>query len=198
MQKSTRGETLKATLRRLSDNRFATRYFRGEGIDIGSGADPLSDNSHPFPLISSIRNWDLQDGDAQTMQSVAAETYDFVHTSHCLEHMRDPYEAFANWIRICRRGGYIITTVPDEDLFEQGQWPSTWNGDHKTTWTILKDSSWSPVSINVIEFLYQFKSEIQVIKIDLADYTYQYGLERQDQTWSGITESAIEFVVKRL
>jgi hypothetical protein len=49
----------------------------------------------------------------------------------------------------------------------------------------------------VVEFLYQFKDTVEVIKIDRADYTYQYGQERKDQTWVNITESAIEFIVRR-
>jgi SAM-dependent methyltransferase len=91
------------------------------------------------------------------METIEDDTYDFVHSSHCLEHLYDPYESFENWIRICKPGGHIITTIPDEDLYEQGVWPSNHNPDHKTSWTILKNESWSPNSISLIEFLYQFK-----------------------------------------
>jgi hypothetical protein len=35
-------ETGKTIARRLHDARFATRYFTGDGIDIGSGPDPLA------------------------------------------------------------------------------------------------------------------------------------------------------------
>jgi SAM-dependent methyltransferase len=190
-------ETSKALIRRLQDIRFANTYIKGSGIDIGSGDDPLSKYQQQFPLMTGLKPWDLQDGDAQVMQNVGDNTYDFVHSSHCLEHLHDPYEAFSNWIRICKPGGHIITTIPDEDLYEQGVFPSTFNPDHKTTWTILKDSSWSPVSINLVEFLYQFKDQIEVIKVELINASFQYDIQRIDQTYHSISECAIEFIVRK-
>jgi len=142
-------ETSKALIRRLQDTRYASTYFKGDGIDIGAGDDPISKYSQQFPLMTSVKIWDVPDGDAQIMAGVADNTFDFVHSSHCLEHMRDSHEAFNNWLRICKPGGHLIITIPDEDIYEQGVWPSTHNPDHKMTWTILKEESWSPVSINL-------------------------------------------------
>jgi SAM-dependent methyltransferase len=191
-------ETSKAIIRRMHDVRFVNRYFVGKGIDIGCGPDPLSKYSQQFPLMTDLKAWDLPDGDAQKMSSVADNTYDFVHSSHCLEHLYDPYDAFDNWIRICKPGGHVITTIPDEDLYEQGVWPSTHNPDHKTSWTILKDTSWSPASINLMEFLYQYKDQIEVIKIESVNATFIYDVERFDQTYHHISECAIEFIVRKL
>jgi SAM-dependent methyltransferase len=190
-------ETSKSIIRRMHDIRFVNKYFVGKGIDIGCGPDPLSKFSQQFPLMTELKPWDMQDGDAQTMDGVPDDSYDFVHNSHCLEHMRDPYEAFDNWIRICKPGGYIITTIPDEDLYEQGVWPSNHNPDHKTSWTMVKDESWSPVSINLIEFLYQYKSKIEVLKAELVNTTFIYDVQRFDQTYHHISECAIEFIVRK-
>lgn len=190
-------ETSKALIRRLSDVRFANTYFVGNGIDIGAGNDSLGQWQQQFPLIESVYSWDIPDGDAQLMASVADNTYNFVHSSHCLEHLYDPYEGFDNWIRICKPGGHIITTIPDEDLYEQGVWPSTFNPDHKVSWTILKDQSWSPSSINLLEFLYQYKDKIEVLKIELVNGSFIYDTQRYDQTYHGISECAIEFIVRK-
>ncbi|MEM7071529.1 MAG: methyltransferase domain-containing protein, partial [Pseudomonadota bacterium] len=89
-------ETGKAVMRRLSDTRFVGRWFCGDGIDIGGGDDPLSQYQEFFPLMRDCRNWDMGDGDAQKMATIENETYDFVHSSHCLEHMHDPIEALQN------------------------------------------------------------------------------------------------------
>jgi SAM-dependent methyltransferase len=190
-------ETSKAVIRRLHDSRFASRYFVGNGIDIGCGDDSLSKYQQQFPLISGVKEWDLPDGDAQYMQTVQDNTFDFVHSSHCLEHVRDPYEAFRNWIRICKSGGHIVTTIPDEDLYEQGQWPSTYNGDHKTSWTIAKTESWSPVSNSVMAFLFSFADQVEVLKVELVDASYNYNVQRYDQTALSISECAIEFIVRK-
>jgi SAM-dependent methyltransferase len=190
-------ETSKAIIRRLQDARYVNTYFRGIGIDIGAGNDSLGKYFQQFPLMSKIRAWDLPDGDAQKMESVEDNTFDFVHSSHCLEHMRDPYEAFTNWIRICKPGGHIVITIPDEDLYEQGVWPSNFNGDHKITWTIAKQKSWSPVSINVVEFLHNYAINIEILKIELINSAFMYNVARIDQTSSSISECAIEFIVRK-
>src|SRR5262245_47143385 len=128
-------ETSKAVMRRLHDSRFATRYFVGRGIDIGSGSDPLRQYVRQFPLMGSCRDWDLKEGDAQLLATLADGSLDFVHSSYCLEHMRDPREALHNWLRVLKPGGHLIVLVPEEDLYEQGVFPSTLNGDHKWTFT---------------------------------------------------------------
>lgn len=190
-------ETSKALIRRLHDSRYANTYFCGNGIDIGAGDDGLGKYHQQFPLIKTVKEWDIPDGDAQKMHGVSDDSYDFVHSSHCLEHMFNPIEAFNNWIRICKPGGYIITTIPDEDLYEQGIFPSTFNTDHKSSWTIMKKSSWSAFSINVVDFLYQFRDQIEVIKIELINGAFIYDQHRYDQTLHGISECAIEFIVRK-
>ncbi len=190
-------ETSKALIRRLQDARFVSTYFVGKGIDIGAGPDPLIKYGQQFPGMQTLKVWDMPDGDAQVMAGVEDNTFDFVHSSHCLEHLHDPYEAFENWIRICKPGGHIITTIPDEDLYEQGVWPSNHNPDHKTSWTICKGESWSPASINLIEFLYQFRDKIEVLKVDLVNASFIYNTQRFDQTYHSISECAIEFIVRK-
>lgn len=150
-------ETAKAYDRRVKLGWF-DKYLVGSGIDIGCGYDKLQS-----PYASYLddvgrlrkfecRGWDTQDGDAQYLRGIADESFDFVYSSHCLEHMVDPSEALRNWWRVLRHGGFLVVVVPDENLYEQGVWPSKGNGDHKTTWTVFpKPKSWSPVSRSLAE-----------------------------------------------
>lgn len=190
-------EASKAVMRRLQDSRFATRYFIGEGVDIGCGPDPISQYAEQFPLMKGCRSWDLPDGDAQYLETVEDNTFDFVHSSHCLEHMVDPKIALEHWLRVLKPGGHLVITIPDEDLYEQGIFPSTNNDDHKWTFTIAKASSWSNKSVNLTELLGGFASIAQVVKIELLDSTFRYGLQRFDQTLTPIGECAIEFVMRK-
>jgi SAM-dependent methyltransferase len=186
-------EQSKAARRRLSDLNFA-RWFTGNGIDIGSGGDGLSANAPLFPFIINVREWDIGDGDAQHMLGVPDDKYDFLHSSHCLEHLVDPRAALASWLRILKSGGHMIVTIPDEDMYERGHWPSSYNGDHKHTFTIWKEKSWSPVSINLVEFLALPSASIERLTVirDLFDPGVQ-----GDQTL-GLAECSIEFVLKKL
>lgn len=196
-------ETSKSIFHRLHDARYATRYFVGNGIDIGSGPDPLAQYHEFFPRMKSCRAWDLKDGDAQLMKAIDDRTFDFVHSSHCLEHMRKVDVALANWVRILKPGGHLVCLVPDEDLYEQGVFPSTFNPDHKHTLTIHKKKSWSPASVNVLDLIRGLSFNVRVKKIELLDATYRYGLEklakkRVDQTTTPVGECAIEFILQRI
>lgn len=189
-------ETTKQMSRRSTDHRFASRWFVGHGIDIGCGNDPLSKFANQLPNMSTLRPWDVEDGDAQYMNGVPDDTYDFVHSSHCLEHLVDPWVAMSHWWRICKVGGHLIVTVPDEDMYEQGVWPSTFNTDHKYTFTVYKTHSWSPVSINVTELVTDLP--VEVLKIEKLDAFFLYGQPRWDQTINTASESGIEFVLRKL
>lgn len=190
-------ETSKSLMRRSYDKRFATRWLVGNGIDIGAGADPLSHYPFMLPLMRSLRAWDVPDGDAMLMEGVEDGAYDFVHSSHCLEHLADPAVALRNWVRICRPGGHVVIMVPDEDLYEQGVWPSTFNTDHKWTFTIGKAASWSPKSVNLVTLLQEVWDDADIIKIELLDNAFAYGAQRFDQTLTLLGESAIEIVLRR-
>lgn len=190
-------EIAKQMLRRGNDQRFFTRWISGEGIDISTEHGSLSGLSSFFPLVKSVRDWQPSDGDAMLMGGVADSAYDFVHSSHCLAHVDDPLQALQNWIRVCKPGGHLIITAPDEDLYEQGVWPSTFNAGHKWSFTIHKPASWSPRSISLMKLLIHFQDEVEILKIEKLDSAFNYALARYDQSSYGLAESAIEVVLKK-
>ncbi len=131
--------------RRVRPADFASRYLSGRVIDIGCGPDPIVPHAEPF---------DVEDGDAQKISEMRpCLAYDAVCSSHCLEHMRDVPEALQNWWSLVRPGGVLILVVPDEDLYEQGVWPSLFNPDHKATFRLGSPRSWSPVSYDILELV---------------------------------------------
>jgi SAM-dependent methyltransferase len=186
--------------RRVRDARFATRYFRGNGIDVGGGIDSLALYLEFFPLVHRLAVYDQAQGDAQLLDNVADASFDFLYSSHCLEHLRDPAEALNNWLRVVKPGGHLVVQVPDEDLYEQGVWPSRFNGDHKLTFTLMKRQSWSPVSVNVLDLLRDLSDRALPLSVELLDQGYRYQFQGQpfDQTQTPLSESGIEFVLRRV
>ena len=116
--------------------------LRGRILDIGAGADPVTPSAVAF---------DLAQGDANRITAFPPESFDCVYSSHCLEHMHEPVTTLANWWSLVKPGGTLFLIVPDEDLYEQGVFPSRFNADHKSTFTIAKKRSWSPRSFNVLD-----------------------------------------------
>ena len=190
-------ECSKSINRRLADSRFLRRYFVGAGIDIGGKPDPLCLYQEFFPRMDHVKTWDLEDGDAQYLAGIKDSSLDFVHSSHCLEHLHDPYEGLKNWLRVIKPGGYLIITIPDEDLYEQGQFPSTFNHDHKWTFTIFKEHSWSNKSINVLHLVQSLGETVAVEKIELLNSNYRHTIPRYDQTLTPVAECGIEMILRK-
>lgn len=51
--------------------------------------------------------------EARALTGLAAEAYDFILSSHCLEHLADPLGALAEWRRVVRPGGHGLFVLPD-------------------------------------------------------------------------------------
>lgn len=190
-------ECSKSIGRRLADSNFTNHYFVGDGLDIGGKPDPLMLYQELFSRMNSVRTWDWEDGDAQFLASLEDCSLNFIHSSHCLEHLNDPLEGLGNWLRVLRPGGYIIVTLPDEDLYEQGIFPSTFNRDHKRTFTIWKAESWSSHSVNIFDLIKALGPEVDVIKIEQLISTYRFDLPRYDQTMSPVGECGIEVILRK-
>lgn len=196
-------EMSKATARRLKDWRYNNRWFVGTGLDIGCGYDVLSLTQ--FTKIDSVVGYDsvLGSGDAQCLPEIADNTYDFVVSSHCLEHMKNPHEALQSWLRVVKPGGYLTITVPEYDLYEHRHWPSKFNGDHKWSWTMNAELQFGQPGhvIYVPMWLVQMTTDtgypfdIEMMQLLTEHYDYSFG-NMVDQT-GGPAECAIEFVLRK-
>ncbi len=143
--------------------------LRGKGLDVGCGDDPV---------LPHVTRFDKADGDANRLSAHVHEQYNFVFASHVLEHLRDPLEALRDWLRVLKPGGHLIVLVPDEDLYEQGVFPSVFNDDHTHTFTLAKARSWSPVSVNVLDLARDLAPEAELVRAELHDHGYDRRLLR--------------------
>lgn len=148
---------------------FDEKYFSQTVLDIGCGPDKVVPHAQPF---------DQEHGDANDiLKYIPAQSFDTVHSSHCLEHMKDPVSALSQWWEVVKPGGYLITVVPEEDLYEQGQWPSRFNFDHKATFTLKRPTTWSPVSYDLYE-IHKALPNSQIVGADMQDDCYKHELMR--------------------
>jgi SAM-dependent methyltransferase len=115
---------------------LARRYLSGSGIEIGALGFPLRvppgvavryvDHLPREELIAfNRRSFELAHIDAQaippvdvvddggTLPTFADASLDFVIANHVLEHIEDPVDALANWLRVLRGGGVLFLSLPD-------------------------------------------------------------------------------------
>lgn len=124
------GETAKAKVRRVREGFFG-KFCTGNGLDIGYGGDLLTDN---------CVGWDFENGNAQDLKEVNDAQYDFVYSSHTLEHIYEPDVALANWWRVLKPSGFLILYLPHRDLYEKKTTlPSRWNYGHRHFFLLDRD-----------------------------------------------------------
>lgn len=132
-----------SVIERRLRNKFFEKYCNGKGIDIGTSSSVLENLWwHPLNLDCEAYEKGMgphkdavpehMRGDATFMREIGDETYDWVYSSHCLEHIEDHELALKNWMRILKPGGYLIVYIPHVDYYERkNKKPSMNNPDHK-------------------------------------------------------------------
>ncbi|WP_319240663.1 methyltransferase domain-containing protein [uncultured Propionivibrio sp.] len=181
---------LQQLLRRAHDSRFARHWFVGDGIDIRRVGEAPAMFGDLFPLLRSVRAWQAVDGDPVRMDGVAADTYDFVHSNHCLEYLDDPALALRHWIRICKPGGHLVLSVraardggPPAATGERGASP-------KWACTPLGRGVAAGRSLSVAGLVETFVSDVELIRLEKLPPGVP-GVDGQDGA------SVIEFVLRK-
>lgn len=106
--------------------RFLRPYCRGSGIEIGPGSRPYG---HPGNTVfldkypasgSGLLRPDII-GDAAHLPC-ASKTFDFLISSHCLEHCPNTLKVLWEWKRVLVPGGILVLILPHgERTFDRGR-----------------------------------------------------------------------------
>ncbi|WP_244850601.1 methyltransferase domain-containing protein [Caballeronia sp. SL2Y3] len=190
-------ETSKASLRRSHETAFAQHYFVGDGLDIGVTDDPLASHAHVFPRMGKVTPWPADKGDLSSMDGAADAAFDFVHASHVLARQNNPHKALARWLDLVKPGGHVVVTVPDEDLYGKGVWPSRFNGAHKASFTICKAEKTLPRSVSVLEMVQAMAPVAECERIALVRDNFDAARPDADQTADSYAECVIEIVLRK-
>lgn len=97
----------------------ALQFCKGLGLDIGCGAWPLY-GATPIDLSRG--------GDAMALPPGA---YDYIFSSHCLEHLADPVAALEHWAALLKPGGVLFLYLPHPDMT---YWLPQHNRKHLHSW----------------------------------------------------------------
>lgn len=52
--------------------------------------------------------------DATDLSQIQSESYDFLLSSNCLEHVANPLRAMAEWTRVVKRNGVVLLVLPNK------------------------------------------------------------------------------------
>lgn len=82
----------------------ALHFCRGVGLDVGA-------NKWPLPGATPV-DW-INGGDAMALP---AGEFDYLFSSHCLEHLPDTVEALIHWRSRLKVGGVLFLYLPHPDM----------------------------------------------------------------------------------
>ena len=82
----------------------AKQFCRGIGLDVGCGKWPLP-GARP---IDQLRGDDVM--------ALPEGLWDYVFSSHCLEHLANPVTALEHWKTRLRAGGVLFLYLPSPDM----------------------------------------------------------------------------------
>jgi SAM-dependent methyltransferase len=122
------------------------------GLEIGGPSAVFRDWFRPFPIykhIGVLDNCDLSKhtvwadhsdefkfwpgktgrnifGEGSFLPNVSDDSYDFILSSHNLEHFANPIRALKEWIRVTKPGGNIVIVLPHyAKMFDRKRKPTT-------------------------------------------------------------------------
>lgn len=98
-------------------------FTRGRGLDLGCGP------SKPYPHFTGVDNGidtklfgiqmqpDFPVDTCERLPMFADAQWDFVFSSHLLEHIVDTRSALVEWWRVIKPGGHLVLYLPHRDLY---------------------------------------------------------------------------------
>jgi len=140
-------------------------------------------------------DWDKKNEAEVILQRIDKE-YDFVYSSNLLEHVIHFERALLDFSILCKEGGYVISVIPDFELYEKEVWPPTkFNKDHKHCFSLCKSYNIKE-HINVFKMIKNFYN-LELVNAKTLDTNYEFDIKDEDQTQGFDTEAFVEFICKK-
>lgn len=83
----------------------ALQFCKGKGVDVGAGKWPLPG---AMPIDTKTPRW--------TPTYLPPGPFDYVFSSHCLEHLTDPVAALEHWQTRLKKGGVLFLYLPHPEM----------------------------------------------------------------------------------
>ena len=109
----------------------ALKFCKGHGLDIGAGIWPLPGAEKIDPALDIWPNIGEWPDDAYHLPSMP-EGWDYIFSSHCLEHLDNPVRALEHWKLRLRPSGVLFIYLPHPEM---EYWRPQWNRKHLHSWT---------------------------------------------------------------
>lgn len=111
------------------------QYCRGCGLDLGCGGNEPDAHYHredkitPLAIGVDLAQTNLT-GNAADLYWFRNGVFDYVFSSHLLEHLERPKAALKEWLRVLKPGGFLVLYLPLTGHYPDPGQPGA-NQEHK-------------------------------------------------------------------
>jgi SAM-dependent methyltransferase len=134
---------------------IAEKVCIGRGLDIGGTSEHHLKDSTP---VNILFNNGLH---AENLPSYRGEAWDYIFSSHTLEHLENPIRALRYWKDYIRKDGVLFLYLPHPDM---EYWLTQNNPKHLHSWypkdmeKILTDIGFTDVFVSERDSFYSFSA----------------------------------------
>lgn len=90
------------------------KYCQGQGLDLGCGMTKIKPDAIGIDLYNPMADMNRK---AQVLDYYRDEQFDYVYSSHLLEEIQDTEPTLKEWVRVLKKGGYLILYQADKDYY---------------------------------------------------------------------------------
>lgn len=99
------------------------QFCKGLGVDLGCGGDKICPEAFGFDKpkpYTQVGEEPIQlRGDARDLSMFNDNCLDYVYSSHLLEDFENTEEVLKEWVRIVKKGGYVVLYLPDQQIYAE-------------------------------------------------------------------------------
>lgn len=107
-------------------------YAQGNGLDVGCYKWPwpksiaIEPDERTAKYIKETLGREVHRFKGDDLSAIESEKYNYVFSSHCLEHIVNWKKALDEWVRVIKKGGYLILYLPHprREVYRKGVHPS--------------------------------------------------------------------------
>lgn len=100
-----------------------TPYLKGKIVDIGCGSskitqDAIGVDGRDMKGVDVVLKNDDQIYNLELFYVKKLGDADLIFSSHCMEHLSNPYHAIWDWSHLIKSGGYLILYLPEASRYD--------------------------------------------------------------------------------
>jgi len=110
----------------------ALPYLKGIGLDVGCSRWKIK----PDVIGVDIRKIPGVDLTIHDWNAISSNEYDYLFSSHCLEHIENWQDALEHWVRVVKIDGIVFLYLPNPVSYNR--WSKVFAKQHKHDFTLAR------------------------------------------------------------